>query len=109
MKKVVSALTAAAMCASMAAGAASVFAYYDTPDMTFSLRVMDMGEGYNISADGSTITFDSAEAAANAKVVVGQYLECEPSKGLIQQVHGCVPVSSELVQRPESGISLAEP
>ena len=109
MKKVVSALTAAAMCASMAAGAASVFAYYDTPDMTFSLRVMDMGEGYNISADGSTITFDSAEAAANAKFVVGQYLECDPSKVLIQQVNGCVTVSSDLVKLPDAGISLADP
>jgi len=102
MKKVVSALTAAAMCASMAASAASVFAFYNTEDMTFSLRVAESSVG-TVSADGSTITFASAAEAANATFVVGQYLECDPAKVFIQQVGGCVSVSDNAV-----GISAAD-
>ncbi len=99
MKKVVSALTAAALCASMAATAASVFAAYTASDMAYSLRVVDTGAAgdYTVSADGSTITFASAEAAANATFVVGQYLECDPTQVAMQQVGGCVTVSDNAV------------
>ncbi len=112
MKKVVSALTAAAMCASMAAGAASVFAAYEAKDMAYSLRVVEAGKG-TVSADGSTITFASAADAANATFLVGQYLECDPANVAIQQVGGCVSVSDAAVNLSDAdgnvaSVSLAE-
>ncbi len=106
MKKVVSALTAAAMCASMAAGAASVFAAYEAKDMAYSLRVVEAGKG-TVSADGSTITFASAADAANATFLVGQYLECDPANVAIQQIGGCVSVSDPAVNLSDADGNVA--
>ncbi len=95
MKKVVSALTAAAMCASMAAGVVSVFAY-TADELTYSLKVVSDGS-YTVSEDGKTITFASAADAANASFKVGHYIKADASKPAVQQVGGLVEASSPLV------------
>ncbi len=95
MKKVVSALTAAAMCASMAAGVVSVFAY-TADELTYSLKVVSDGS-YTVSEDGKTITFASAADAANASFTVGHYIKADTSKPAVQQVGGLVEASSPMI------------
>ncbi len=104
MKKVVSALTAAAMCASMAASVVSVFAY-SSDEIGFYLKVNSTGD-YTVSEDGKTITFASAADAAGAKFMVGQYIDADPSKVAIQQIGAMVEASSTSVHLPEAGAAL---
>ena len=78
MKKVVSALTASVMCASMA-GIASVFAY-TTDEIGFYLAVTSEDAGYTVSEDGKTITFASAADAAGATFTVGHFISADASK-----------------------------
>ena len=52
MKKVISALTVAAMCASMAASTIPAFAVYKTGDVSSYLKVISASKG-TISADGT--------------------------------------------------------
>ncbi len=82
MKKVVSALTAAAMCASMAAGVMSAIAY-EAGDVNLSLEVISTG---SYTVDGSTITFASAEDAKNASFTVAQFVNCDATTPDITQV-----------------------
>ncbi len=105
MKKVVSALTAAAMCASMAAGVMSVFAAYTPEEIAFSLEVVSTGD---YTVDGNTITFASAEAAKNATFTVAQYIEADPSKVDIQQVGGRVQASDFSVVLADTAASLTD-
>ena len=85
MKKVVSALTAAAMCASMAAGAISAFAVYAPDEIAFSLEVVSTGD---YTVEGNTITFASADAAKNATFTVAQFIEADndPAKADFQMI-----------------------
>ncbi|MBE6850437.1 MAG: hypothetical protein E7504_01675 [Ruminococcus sp.] len=104
MKKVVSALTAAAMCASMAASVVSVFAY-SSKDIGFYLKVNSEGK-YTVSDDGKTITFASAADAAGAKFTVGQYISADPSKAAVQQTGGMVQGSDPAIHLPLEGANL---
>ncbi len=96
MKKVVSALTATAMCASMAAGVVSVFAY-TTDEVGYYLAATSTGDKYTVSEDGKTITFASAADAAGAKFTVGQYIVADTANPAVQQIGGMVEGSSPLV------------
>lgn len=58
MKKVISALTAAAMCASMSASAITVLAEYTAANTSFYLKVVDATAG-TISEDGSKVTLQA--------------------------------------------------
>ena len=72
MKKVISALTAAVMCASMSVSVMPAIAAYTASDIDFYLGAVSAGKG-TISADGSTITFASAADAAGAEILVNSY------------------------------------
>jgi hypothetical protein len=85
MKKVISALTVAAMCASMAASTVPAFAVYKAGDVSTYLKVVEAGKG-TVSADGSTVTFASAADAASAKITVAQYLVCDAANPSVQQI-----------------------
>ncbi len=76
MKKVISALTAAAMCASMSASVMTAFAAYSANDVTMYLKAIDAGKG-TISADGKTITFATAADAANATIKVQSFIKAD--------------------------------
>ncbi len=85
MKKVISALTAAAMCASMSASVMTAFAVYSANDVEFYLKVVDASAG-TISADGTTITFASAADAKNAKLTVQEFIKADTANPSVQQV-----------------------
>lgn len=74
MKKVISALTAVAMCASMSVSVLPAFAAYTASDIDFYLGVVGDSSGKGVvSADGSTITFASAADAAGAELTINSY------------------------------------
>ena len=85
MKKVISALTAAAMCASMSASVMTAFAVYSAADTSFYLKVSDPGKG-TLSEDGTTITFASAEDAKGATFTVQEFIKADASQPSVQQV-----------------------
>jgi hypothetical protein len=96
MKKVVSALTAAAMCASMAAGVMSVFAAYNSSDLGFYLKVVSDGN-YTVSADGKTITFATAEDAKNATFAVAEYIKADTENPQVCVVSSMFETSDDAV------------
>ncbi|MCR4645522.1 MAG: hypothetical protein K5695_08975 [Oscillospiraceae bacterium] len=102
MKKVISALTVAAMCASMAASAIPAFAVYKTGDVSSYLKVISASKG-TISADGTTVTFDSAADAASAKLTVAQYLVADTANPSIQQIGGLYTTNSTSIKLGNNG------
>ncbi|MDE5564785.1 MAG: hypothetical protein K2I93_06485 [Oscillospiraceae bacterium] len=86
MKKVISALTVAAMCASMAASAMPAFAIYKGGEVGSYLKVVSADKG-TISEDGKTITFATAADAASAKITIDQYLVCDTESVSIQKIN----------------------
>ena len=105
MKKVISALTAAVMTASMSASVISAFAEYTANDLGYYLKVTSEGN-YTLSDDGKTITFATAADAAGAKFTVGSYIVADTANPTIQQVGGIVQVSNNLVHLPQVGVNL---
>ncbi|MBP0972466.1 MAG: hypothetical protein J5851_01010 [Oscillospiraceae bacterium] len=102
MKKVISALTVAAMCASMAASTIPAFAVYKTGDVSSYLKVISASKG-TISADGTTVTFDSAADAASAKLTVAQYLVADTASPSVQQIGGLYTTSSTSIKLGNNG------
>ena len=76
MKKVISALTAAAMCASMSASVMTAFAAYSANDVTMYLKAIETSAG-TISEDGKTVTFATAADAANAKIKIQSFIKAD--------------------------------
>ncbi|MDE5737353.1 MAG: hypothetical protein K2H93_03205, partial [Oscillospiraceae bacterium] len=105
MKKVISALTAAVMTASMSASVISAFAEYTADNIGYYLKVTSEGN-YTLSDDGKTITFAKAEDAAGATFTVGSYIVADTANPTIQQVGGIVQVSNNLVHLPQEGSAL---
>jgi len=114
MKKVISALTAATMVASMSASVMSAFAVYSANDVTFFLKAnptsyyegnADTGfkkvtqtANFTVSDDGKTITFASAADAAGAKIGIGTYIGvADTSASAIQQIGGMVKTTSDKI------------
>ena len=110
MKKVISALTVAAMCASMAASTIPAFAVYKEGDVSTYLKVTsDKG---TVSADGKTVTFASAADAASAKIVVSQYLVADTSAPSIQQIGALYTTNSTKIKLGDEngvGVDYASP
>jgi hypothetical protein len=84
MKKVISALTVAAMCASMSASVLPAFAI-NAADAEFYLKAIDAGKG-TISADGSTITFASAADAKGTKITIQEFIKADTSEPYVEQI-----------------------
>jgi len=84
MKKVISALTVAAMCASMSASVLPAFAI-DAANAEFYLKAVDAGKG-TISADGATVTFASAADAKGAKITIQEFIKADTKEPYIQQI-----------------------
>ena len=108
MKKVISALTAATMVASMSASVMSAFAVYQESDITFYLKANPNSyyttEGkqqqtakFTVSEDGKTVTFASAADAAGAKLGIGAYIAMPTENPTIQQVLGMVKTNSDKI------------
>jgi len=107
MKKVISALTAAAMCASMSAGVINVFAEYTADNTSFYLKVVEASAG-TISEDGSTVTFASAADAKGAKLVVQEFIKADTANPSVQQVGSTFSVSDKAITLGD-GIDYSEP
>jgi len=105
MKKVISALTVAAMCASMAASAVPAFAVYKAGDVSSYLKVIDAGKG-TVSDDGKTVTFASAADAAGSKIVVGQYLVCDTANVSVQQISGLYTTDTTKIKLGNKGMGV---
>jgi len=84
MKKVISALTAAAMCASMSAGIMTAFAAFSHEDMSLYLKVVEDSSGKGV-IDGNTITFKSGETNG-AVLTLQEFIDCDVNGAQIQQV-----------------------
>jgi cytoskeletal protein RodZ len=112
MKKVISALTAATMVASMSASVMSAFAVYGSSDIAFTMKVnpdsyYDVSTGtvtktaqtakFTVSDDGKTITFASAKDAAGAKIGIGAYIVADTANPSVQSVGGLVEVDGKNV------------
>jgi methionine-rich copper-binding protein CopC len=111
MKKVISALTAATMVASMSASVMSAFAVYGSSDIAFTMKVnpdsyYDVSgtitktaqtAKFTVSEDGKTITFASAKDAAGAKFGVGAYIVADTANPSVQSVGGLVEVDGKNV------------
>ena len=108
MKKVISALTAATMVASMSANVMSAFAVYNESDITFYLKAnptsyytadgkQQQTANFTVSEDGKTVTFASAADAAGAKLGIGTYVSMPTENPTIQQVLGLVTTDSEMI------------
>ena len=111
MKKVISALTAATMVASMSASVMSAFAVYGSSDIAFTMKVnpdsyYDVSgtitktaqtAKFTVSDDGKTITFASAADAAGAKFGVGAYIVADTANPSVQSVGGLVEVDGKNV------------
>jgi hypothetical protein len=106
MKKVISALTAAAMCASMSASVMSVFAV-DPAGAEIYLKATSAGAG-TISEDGSTITFASAADAAGAKLTIQEFIKADNTEPYVQQVITAITTSSKSISL-KNGVSLVDP
>ncbi len=107
MKKVISALTAAAMCASMSASVMTAFAVYSANDVEFYLKVASASAG-TVSADGSTITFANAAEAKGAKLVVQEFIKADASNPSVQQVGSTFSVSDKAISLGD-GVSYSDP
>jgi len=133
MKKVISALTAATMVASMSASVMSAFAVYSANDIAFALKVnpdyyyeetVKTGEDgkdtyvagskvaqtakFTVSEDGKTITFASKEDAAGAKFGVGFYILADATNPSVQMVGGKLESDSKSVHFNHAGANLTE-
>ncbi len=111
MKKVISALTAATMVASMSASVMSAFAVYGPSDIAFTMRVNPdsyydvsgtitkkaQDAKFTVSEDGKTITFASAADAAGAKIGIDAYMVADVSSPSVQSVGGLVEVDGKNV------------
>jgi hypothetical protein len=121
MKKVISALTAATMVASMSASVMSAFAVYSANDIAFTMKVnpnsyYDVdGENltktaqsakFTVSDDGKTITFASAADAAGAKIGIDAYIVADTSAPSVQSVGGLVEVDGKNVHLQKAGAEL---
>jgi len=122
MKKVISALTAATMVASMSANVMSAFAVYTESDIAFTLKVNPNSyyladadgnltktaqtSNFTVSEDGKTITFASAADAAGAKFGVGAYIVADVANPSVQQVGGLVESASKSVHIQKTGAKL---
>ena len=96
MKKVISALTAAAMCASMSASVMTAFAVYTANDIEFYLKIAE-APGGTISADGTKVTFPDAATAKASEIVVQQYIKvADISNPSVQLVNTCYQVDDAL-------------
>jgi cell division septation protein DedD len=84
MKKVISALTVAAMCASMSASVMPAFAI-NAADAEFYLKAAKADKG-TISADGATITFASAADAKGAKITIQEFIKADTAEPYVQQI-----------------------
>ena len=115
MKKVISALTAAAMCASMSASVMTAFAVYSANDVEFYLKVVDAGAG-TVSADGTTVTFASAADAKNAKLTIQEFIKADTANPSVQQVGSTFAASAKGItlgvpdeKGAYAGVSYADP
>jgi len=106
MKKVISALTAAAMCASMSASAITVFAEYTAANTSFYLKVVDATAG-TISEDGTKITFASAAEAKDAKLTVQEFIKADAANPSVQQVGSTFSVSDKAIKLSD-GVSYSK-
>jgi len=125
MKKVISALTAATMVASMSASVMSAFAVYSESDMAFALKVnpdsyyLQNGTPddpqlsyeaqtakFTVSDDGKTITFASKEDAAGAKFGVDFYFIADPTKAAVQMIGGMLQTDNASVHLQQVGADL---
>ncbi|MCR5718090.1 MAG: hypothetical protein K6F80_03520 [Oscillospiraceae bacterium] len=106
MKKVISALTAAAMCASMSASVMSVFAV-DAAKAEIYLKAASASAG-TLSEDGSTLTFASAADAAGAKINVQAFIKADATEPNLQQVITAFSTSSKSIKLG-GGVSLNQP
>ena len=106
MKKVISALTVAAMCASMAASTVPAFAVYKEGDVSSYLKVISAGKG-TVSADGKTVTFASAADAASAKLTVAQYLVCDAANPSAQMIGGLYTTNSTDIKLGNNGMGVS--
>ena len=84
MKKVISALTVAAMCASMSASVMPAFAI-NAADAEFYLKAAKADKG-TISADGATITFASAADAKGAKITIQEFIKADTAEPYVEQI-----------------------
>ena len=125
MKKVISALTAATMVASMSASVMSAFAVYSESDMAFALKVnpdsyyLQNGTPddpqlsyeaqtakFTVSDDGKTITFATKEDAAGAKFGVDFYFIADPTKAAVQMIGGMLQTDNASVHLQQVGADL---
>ena len=123
MKKVISALTAATMVASMSASVMSAFAVYGPSDIAFTMKVnpnsyYDVSTGtitkkaqdakFTVSEDGKTITFASAADAAGAKIGIDAYMVADVSSPSVQSVGGLVEVDGKNVHIQHDPTDIAQ-
>jgi hypothetical protein len=103
MKKVISALTVAAMCASMSASVLPAFAI-DAAKAEFYLKAVKADKG-TISEDGATITFASAADAKGAKITIQEFIKADTSEPYVQQVlSGFRVVDTKSIKLGEEGV-----
>jgi hypothetical protein len=103
MKKVISALTAAAMCASMSASVMTAFAAYSANDASMYLQAIEAGKGV-ISEDGKTVTFATAADAANATIKVQTFLKADTENSTLA-AFGVGVISSDKAIVPTNGVN----
>ena len=101
MKKVISALTVAAMCASMSASVMPAFAI-NAADAEFYLKAAKADKG-TISADGATITFASAADAKGAKITIQEFIKADTAPPLMSSTSLTRTLSSSCGVTPITG------